>query len=440
MRAFVASVAALVSCGGTVGSSPAPGTCSGPTLVASTPVTLASESPVPPNFPASVAVQALATPWGLLVITGGGNSDAPQPIQAWRVAVAADGTTSVSSATIADAGKKTYVLGVAGAPGTADAAVLWDIEASGGGSVTSFVTTVRGDGGTLRVMPAVTLNAPFESQSSVAFDGSEFAVFTADIASTPRLEMQRVSLDGTVKGGPLTVIGPPEFNGGARALSTPEGAALVWSDSTPSDPYYSRSHVSLIRADGSIAHDAILQGVLRWTGKRLLDVVPSQTGAPTTQVVDLGWFGGPSWTTTLPGYGGADTAVAEANGQILIATSDSLGSTTTVYGAAPGKPFVALGKASSPAAFGADGCGHWVLASAPPQNTGVQYEHGGSWTLSKLGATAEHLSVGSDLPYMYMGGGSFVQTPGGLGFVWNENSQGSDAPSTVRFATLRWQP
>jgi hypothetical protein len=431
MRRAVSSLLPLLAlaCGGSTASTPAVGSCAGTALVSSEPVTLASSpgasAPFFPGPPPSD--QAGSTPGGFLVVTGAGAMGAAGSIEASLITPAGQSVPRVQTIAIGGA-SPAQLRDVAISPVDGRAMVVFT---AGKANATTVVTI---ENGAPHATTPLALTAPPSAYNSlVAWDGDGFAL----LAGQPQgLVLQRFAPDGSPAGGTQTFSSTGEVLV-AGAVATSNGAAVVWQDT--------ELHASLIDSKGDMTRDAILASgntggaALAWTGQRLLAAVSDASASPGMIVRDLGWFGEPGWQTTIANAGRIGDII-EANGKILVLASMGTDPSLplAVYQAEPGQPFSMLRTVASPALLGADGCGHVLVASAPPTNTGNPYQHGGPWTVEVLGAS-EHIEVGSDLSYMYMGGGSFVSMPGGVGFIWGEDSQGAASPSTVRFASLTWR-
>lgn len=374
-----------------------------------------------------------AVPGGYLVFAGGTPfSDEGLPIEAALVKVSGDvGTPSVVQTTIAGAGAT--LLGAAAAP-TGQALVVW----LGPGRSGAYFAAMTTSGGVLHVGSSAPL-PDIGAASSVAFDGQGFLVLEGYPSSLTGVTATRIGLDGAPVGG---VVHGVATNGSAQVVSTvstPKGAAVLLAIEASSPPL----HASLITDDGALARDVPLTdpgGKLTWTGDRLLFVDPGSPGevAPTTTLRDLGWFGESAWEASVPGT--ADGVPTMASGKVYLSVTDSTtaNATHSVYAVTAGGAVEPVAKGLPVASIlGDDGCGHVLIASAPPRQTGVPYESGSPWTVKVLGSSAS-VNVGSDLPYMYMSTGAFLAGSSSAGFVWSENSMGSASPSTVRFATIGW--
>lgn len=370
----------------------------------------------------------------MFTATGGPNAGVAPPIEAALVKVGgADGSPTVVQTTIAAAG--TNLLGAAAAP-TGQALALWMAPGNGG----AYFAAVTTSGGNLHAGSPSPL-PDFGEMSRVAFDGRGFLILGGSpCCPSPGLTAQRVGLDGVPVGGVLHVASNENAQVLFATVSTPKGAAVLWATENPSPSV----HASLVTDDGALARDVVVTGAgrgwLTWTGDRLLYVEPNALGdaPPTTTLRDLGWFGEPAWETSVPGT--ADNLPAMASGKVYLSVSDSTAanSTHSVYAVTPGGGPGPVEKGlPAGSTLGEDGCGHLLIATVLPRQTGVPYENGSPWTLKVLGSSAS-LSVGSDLPYMYMNAGAFLAGASSAAFVWSETSMGSAAPSTARFATIGW--
>ena len=402
---------------------------------------------VPPSFPAPPpAGSVFAVPGGYLVFAGGApHSGATPAIGAALVNVSGDGADpTVVQTTIAPAGS--MLIGAAAAP-TGQALVVWTSPGRGG----AYFAVVTTSGGELHVgSPSPVHAAPdFGDLSSVAFDGQGFLVLGGDANCCPPtgLTVQRIGLDGVPVGGFLHAVGTNVIAQLFATVSTPKGAAVLWAEETPTPSPNPPLHASLITHDGAIAQDVLLpddrsarMSELAWTDDRLLYVGPpnSPSNVATTTLRDFGWFGESAWETSVPGM--ADGVPAMGSGKVYLSVTDTAeaSSTHSVYAVTPGGAVEPVAKGlPSLSILGGDGCGHVLIASAPPRNTGVPHQSGAPWTLRVLGSSAA-VNVGSDLSYMYMTTGAFLAGSSSAGFLWNETSMGSAAPSTVRFATIGW--
>jgi len=286
--------------------------------------------------------------------------------------------------------------------------------------------------------------APGQFASAAAFDGSGFSVF----ASWEVVKLLRFDVNGDAIGPAMDVVPPsppriPEYHlmPGSAALAVDGGVAFAWWDESPG----LFMHATLVRADGTLAHDTILgSGALdAFTGEGPTaslaaydgDVYALSTSAlrsGTARITRLGWSDGAPWTTVVDGTSGESVSwPLLVSGNRLLFANDRK-STTVLYAGTPADGFSPIWTfPQRPVAQAVDGCGRFVaLASEDDPSGGRQLVAHALRDATPPVVLSHMFTVGGTQPLM---GPAVVGLPTGFGVVWQDNAH------TLVYATLSWR-